>query len=398
MARKFIPQWAINYFKHLPEAIIANIKYSFPSQKLKVIGVTGTDGKTTTVNMIYKILRDAGEKVSMISTINAVIAGYEYDTGFHVTSPPANEIQKYLKISTEAGDEFFVLEVTSHGLDQFRVWGVNFEIGVITNITHEHLDYHKSFKNYLKTKVKLIKLANFAVLNYNDKNLKDLASHLRCGKVKTFGVSGNAEVNPSVFPIKLKIPGEFNLSNALAAATVGKILKIDDRIIKGALENFHSLEGRMEEVKNNKGIKVMIDFAHTPNALKQALRTLRNETRGKLIAVFGAASERDSLKRPLMGEISARFADITILTDEDPRFEPSEKIINNIASGAYQVGAKDDINLFKIPDRAKAIKLSLKMAKRGDTVAIFGKGHEKSINYHGVEKPWSDRRSVTGAL
>lgn len=398
MARKFIPQWAINYFKHLPEAIIANIKYGFPSQKLKVIGVTGTDGKTTTVNMIYKLLKDAGENVSMISTINAVIAGKDYDTGFHVTSPSANEIQKYLKISAEAGDKFFVLEVTSHGLDQFRVWGVNFEIGVITNITHEHLDYHKTFKNYLKTKVKLIKLANFAVLNYHDKNLRDLASHISSGKVKTFGILSGAEVNPSVFPIKLKLTGEFNLLNALAAASVGKVLKIDDMTIKNALENFHSLEGRMEEVKNNREIKIVIDFAHTPNALKQALKTLRDETRGKLIAVFGAASERDSLKRPLMGEISARIADITILTDEDPRFEPSEKIINNIASGAYQVGAKDDINLFKISDRAKAIKFSLSMAKKGDTVAIFGKGHEKSINYYGVEKPWSDKRAVTGAL
>lgn len=398
MARKFIPQWAINYFKHLPEAIVANIKYGFPSQKLKVIGVTGTDGKTTTVNMIYKILRDAGKKVSMISTINAVIAGDEYDTGFHVTSPPADAIQKYLKMSSEIGDEFFVLEVTSHGLDQFRVWGVNFEVGVITNITHEHLDYHKSLNNYLKTKVKLIKLANFALLNYNDKNLRNLASHIFSGKVRTFGISSGADVNPSVFPIKLQLPGEFNLSNALAAASVGRLLSIDDGVIKNALENFRSLEGRMEEVKNNKGIKIVIDFAHTPNALTQALKTLRDETHGKLIAVFGAASERDNLKRSLMGEISARFADITILTDEDPRFEPSEKIINNIASGAYHVGAKDDINLFKIPDRAKAIKFSLSMAKKGDTVAIFGKGHEKSINYHGIEKPWSDRRAVTGAL
>jgi len=174
MFQKFIPQWAIDYFKHLPEAVFANFRYGFPAKELRVIGVTGTDGKTTVVHMVYKILKDAGYKISMISTINAVIGGKSFDTGFHVTSPPVDHIQKYLKMAADNGDEFFVLEVTSHALDQFRVWGINFEVGIITNITHEHLDYHKTFENYLKAKAKLIKSVKWAILGRDDINFDRL--------------------------------------------------------------------------------------------------------------------------------------------------------------------------------------------------------------------------------
>src|SRR3990167_1156363 len=190
MIKKFIPRSVINYGKHLPKAILANIKYGFPGKKLKVIGVTGTDGKTTTVNMIYQILKDAGKKVSMISTINAVIGGYEYDTGFHVTSPEPAMIQKFLSQSVKNGDEFMVLEVTSHALDQFRVWGIPFEIGVITNITHEHLDYHKTFADYFRAKLKLVQNAKVAVVNQKIKeSWEDKGS-----KVITFGLD-NGDFN-----------------------------------------------------------------------------------------------------------------------------------------------------------------------------------------------------------
>lgn len=397
MSGKLFPQWVINYTKHLPEAILANFKYGFPSKELRVIGVTGTDGKTTVVNMVYKILKDAGYKVSMISTINAVIAGKSYDTGFHVTSPEADEVQKYLKLSADADDEFFVLEVTSHALSQFRVWGINFEVGIITNITHEHLDYHKTFENYLKTKSKLIKNVKWAILGRDDTNF-DRLKKMTSGKVISFGLSVNAEYNPKSFPLNLEIPGEFNLLNAQSAAAVGRIFKTRELDIRKSLESFTGLSGRMEEVENNKGIKVIIDFAHTPNALENVLKTLRRQTKGKLISVFGAASERDIQKRPLMGEISAKLADITILTDEDPRFESSDKIINEIAEGAFKIGAEDNVNLFKIPDRAKAIKQAINLAKKGDIVGIFGKGHEKSMDYKGKQLPWSDQKMALQAL
>lgn len=397
MIRKLIPKFAINQFKHLPEAILANFEYGFPSKKLRVIGVGGTDGKTTVVNMVYKILKDAGYGVSMVSTINAEIGMKSFDTGFHVTSPPASEIQRYLKMAADNSDEFFVLEVTSHALSQFRVWGINFEVGIITNITHEHLDYHKTFENYLKTKAKLIKNVKWAVLGRDDTNF-DRLKKMTSGKVLSFGLSANADLNPKTFPLNLKIPGEFNMQNALAAAGASKAIGVDEELIKKSLESFTTLAGRMEEIKNDNGIKVVVDFAHTPNALENALRTLKKQTKGKLISVFGAASERDTKKRPLMGEISAKLADITVLTDEDPRFESSEKIINEIAEGAFKIGAEDNVNLFKIPDRAKAIKVAINLAKKGDIVGIFGKGHEKSMDYKGKQLPWSDQKMALQAL
>lgn len=397
LLRWFLPQWMINNFYHLPEAILANFEYGFPSKKLRVIGVTGTDGKTTVVNMVYRILKDAGKGVSMISTINAEIGTKRFDTGFHVTTPPESEIQRYLKMAADNGDEFFVLEVTSHALSQFRVWGMNFEVGIITNITHEHLDYHKTFENYLKIKAKLIKNVKWAVLGRDDTNF-DRLKKMTSGQVLSFGLSANANLNPKTFPLNLKIPGEFNMQNALAAAGCTKAIGVDEMLIKKSLESFISLPGRMEEIKNDNDIKVVVDFAHTPNALENVLRTLKKQTRGRLISVFGAASERDSKKRPLMGEISAKLADITVLTDEDPRFESSEKIINEIAEGAFKIGAEDNVNLFKIPDRAKAIKQAINLAKKGDIVGIFGKGHEKSMDYQGRELPWSDQKMALQAL
>lgn len=397
MLRKFIPQWVVNYTKHLPEAILANFKYGFPSKKLRVIGVTGTDGKTTVVNMVYKILKDAGRGVSMISTINAEIGIKSFDTGFHVTSPPASEIQRYLKMAADNGDEFYLLEVTSHALSQFRVWGINFEVGIITNITHEHLDYHKTFENYLKIKTKLVRNVKWAVLGRDDTNF-DRLKKMTSGQVLSFGLSANADLNPKTFPLNLKIPGEFNMQNGLAAAGASKAIGVDEVLIRKSLESFTSLPGRMEEIKNGNGIKVVVDFAHTPNALENALRTLKKQTKGKLISVFGAASERDTKKRPIMGEISAKLADITVLTDEDPRFESSEKIINEIAEGAFKIGAEDGVTLFKIPDRAKAIKQAINLAKKGDIVGIFGKGHEKSMDYKGQQLPWSDQKMALQAL
>lgn len=395
--RRYIPHPLINIGKHLPKAVLANIRYGFPAKKLTIIGVTGTDGKTTTVNMIYQILKNAGYKASMISTINARIAGKSYDTGFHVTSPDPVGMQKFIKEAVDNKDEFMVLEVTSHALEQFRVWGINFEIGVITNITHEHLDYHGSFYNYLTAKAKLIKNVKFAVLNHDDPNFNKLITLTR-GKVISFGLQKNADVNPSNFPLQLKILGDFNILNACAAAGVGLALGINPPVIKKTLENFTSLIGRMEEIKNNRGIRIIVDFAHTPNGLQQALSTLKPKTSGKLISVFGCAGLRDRQKRPMMGKISAKLADITILTDEDPRFENSHKIIDAIAQAALENGAVEGKTLFREHNRAKAIKMAIKMAQKDDTVGIFGKGHEKSMNYQGVEKPWSDQKVARSAI
>ncbi|KKQ67160.1 MAG: UDP-N-acetylmuramyl-tripeptide synthetase [Candidatus Daviesbacteria bacterium GW2011_GWA2_38_24] len=384
-----IPNKLVNVGKHLPTAVVANIQYGFPSKKIKVIGVTGTDGKTTTVNMIYQILKKSNKKVSMISTINAVIGKQVFDTGLHVTSPSSALLQKLIKQSVENGDEYLILEVTSHALDQFRTWGIKFDIGVITNVTHEHLDYHKTFDNYLNAKIKLLKNTKLAIINKDDKNFEKIESSLNT-KIFEFSLEKDADLNLRGLALNLKILGSYNFQNALAAAAVAINLGIDKETIKKALENFTSLSGRMEEIKNNKDIRVIVDFAHTPNALENALTTLRKETKGKLIAVFGAAAERDIAKRPVMGKIASRLADIVVLTDEDPRFEDSLKIINEIAAGCLTKGAKIDKSLFKEPNRKKAIEFAISLANKGDSVGIFGKGHEQSMNYKGEELPWSD--------
>lgn len=391
--RSILSQKVINIFYHLPKAVLASCYHGFPTRQLKVVGVTGTDGKTTTTNMIYQILKQAHKKVSMISSINAMIAGKPDDTGFHVTSPDPFMVQKFAKQAVDNGDKYLVMEVTSHALDQFRFWGIEFEVAVLTNITHEHLDYHKTFENYIQTKLKLIKQAKYAVIN------QDIGG-IRADQAITFGLS-SGDFNQKKLKLKLKIPGRYNIENALSAMAVAKVLRIDVGIARKALENFTGLVGRMEEVKNNRGIKIVIDFAHTPNALEQALIVLRSQAGGfpgRLIAVFGAAAQRDVLKRPMMGKISGKLSDITILTDEDPRYEDRNKIIEEIAAGAYSQGAKEGENLYKQPDREKAIKLAISLANRGDIIGIFGKGHEKSMNYHGREIPWSDRGVVEKIL
>ncbi len=391
-----VKRLAINYGKHLPKAILANLKYGFPGSKIRVIGVTGTDGKTTTVNMIYKILKDAGKKVSMVSTINASVAGKNYDTGFHVTSPPPEMVQKFLNESVKNKDEFFVLEVTSHALDQFRVWGVPFEAVVITNVTHEHLDYHGTFKRYLSTKAKILENTKVAVLNSDDENFSYLNKRSQ-NKVITFGKNPKADFSMKNFSLNLEIPGEYNVLNALAAAAIADYFGIEKKIIKKSLEEFNNLSGRMEEVKNNKGLRIIVDFAHTPNSLEQVLSTLKPKS-GRLISVFGCASQRDIKKRPIMGQISAKIADITILTSEDPRNEDPEKIIEEIQRGAIAVGAKINKDLYKVIDRQKAIELALQLSKKGDVVGVFGKGHEKTMNIKGKELPWSDTDAIRSAL
>lgn len=388
--RSVLSQGVINKFHHLPNAVLANLKYSYPTRKLKVIGITGTDGKTTTTNMVYKILKDAGKKVSMVSTINAVIGGKIYDTGFHVTSPSPQMVQKFAKIAVEHGDEYLVLEATSHALDQYRFLGIKFDIAVLTNITHEHLDYHKSFENYTKAKLKLINNSKIAIVNENIKGISK--------KTITFGLH-SGDFNQDKYNLKLKMPGDYNTENALAAFTVAKVLGIDEKVIRQSLQSFDKLKGRMEEVENKKGIKIIIDFAHTPNALENALQTLRKETKGHLIAIFGSAGKRDADKRPLMGEIGMNLADLVIITAEDPRGQ-LEIINEQITKGALKSGAILDKNYFIIPDRQSAINFAIQtLAKKGDIVGIFGKGHETSMNIDGKsEIPWSDTKAVRKAL
>lgn len=388
---------------HLGFAVLANIFYGFPSRKLRVIGVTGTDGKTTTTNLIYHILNTGGLKASMVTSVGAVIGGKNYDVGFHVTTPSSFAIQQFIKKAVDSGSKFLVLETTSHALDQYRVFGINFEVGVLTNVTHEHLDYHKTYEDYVKTKAKLLKMAKVAIINRDDESYLQISNFkFLISKLITYGMGENSNVNPKNFPFRTNLIGEFNKYNILAAISVCKQLGIKDKDIRTGISSFVAPLGRADTVYD-KDFTIMIDFAHTPNAFDQILKSVRPMVKGKLIHVFGAAGLRDASKRPLMGNTSAKYSDIIVLTAEDPRSESIEKINRQIASGIPHFakaswGKQNSVQLIEIPDRKKAIETVIKMAKKGDFVLLTGKSHEKSMNYGHGETPWDEYKIVRDAL
>ncbi len=385
---------------HFLTALFAAFYFHFPSKKLKIIGVTGTDGKTTTSHMIYEIIKGAGKKTALISSISAIINNQSIDTGFHVTTPSPLALQKFLKRIVDSKSEYLVLEVTSHALDQNRVFGIDFEIAVLTNVSREHLDYHKTWENYLKTKAKLFENAKISVLNSDDQSFGPVKK-LAGGKIVSYAIQKKADFNLRKFPLKLKILGEYNLSNALAAVAAVSQLGISKRIIEQTLSRFENLKGRMEEVDMGQDFTVIVDFAHTPNGLEQALKTLRSkikDQKSKLIAVFGAAGERDQLKRPVMGQVAAKYADVSIITSEDPRTEDAGDIAHQIAKGLVKERKKEGKNFFINTDRKKAIEEAVRMAKKGDIVAAFGKSHEQSMCWGKIEYPWDEFKAVKDAL
>ena len=385
---------------HFWLALLANLWFGYPSKRLILIGVTGTDGKTTTVHLIYEILRTAGKRVAMVSSVAARLGEKEIDTGFHVTTPVSFKLQRLLKRMVEEKYQYAVLEVTSHGLDQHRLLGCHFKVAVLTNITHEHLDYHKSSIRYVRAKAKLFRQTEVAILNADDAAYA-LVREMLPGNVKTltYGRSRGDYTMTGQFRSSLspKLSEAYNAVNALAAFSAAKALKIEQEAILRTLRQFKGIEGRMEQVGRNEDIAVFVDFAHTPNALKEALSALRVKRKlpsERIIAVFGAAGLRDPSKRPMMGEVASRLADEIVLTAEDPRTEDVGKIIEQIARGV-----SEETPVYKIPDRQKAIDYAIiELAKKNDVVAVFGKGHEKSMCFGRTEYPWSDHEAVRRAL
>ena len=370
--------------------LLASAWYGHPSKKLKIIGVTGTDGKTTTVTFIYWILKKAGKKVGLISTVSAKIGKKEFETGLHVTNPEPLKLQEFLAKMVEEKCEYVVLEVTSHGLDQERVAGADFDTGVLTNITHEHLDYHKSWQAYRRAKAKLFEEVSLAVLNKDDKSFNYISRFVpKKGKIISYTLKKATDLN-----LKDIVLSEYNLANALAAVAVTREMGVSEKDIKTALSSFKLPTGRLEKINEGQDFDVYIDFAHTPNALEKVLSHLRKKTKRKLIAVLGSAGERDKEKRFLMGEIAAWLADVSIFTAEDPRTENIHKILDQMAQGTKKAGG----TFVRIPLRGEAITYGLSIAKKGDTVVIAGKGHEKSMSYDGVEHPWSDQIITRNAL
>ena len=404
--------------------------YGYPARRLVVIGVTGTDGKTTTANLIFHILKAAGLKAGLISTVNAVIGDRVLDTGFHVTTPEAIDVQYYLSEMVKAGISHIVLEATSHGLAQKRVAACEFDLGVVTNITHEHLDYHGDYQSYLEAKAELFSLISgtcekpipvnkVGVLNRDDRSypaLHALLADLGLQEISyglTSGVdfqadqvsSGPGGIGFKILreeeeqPIYTHLLGEYNVSNCLAAAAVCRAgLGVDWEVIQAGIRDLDGIPGRMESLDLGQDFLVIVDFAHTPNALKRALLSAREMTAGRVLAVFGSAGLRDKAKRRLMAEVSAELADCTILTAEDPRTEALADILAEMAEGAAAKGGVEGESFWRVEDRGEAIRKALEFARPGDVVLICGKGHEQSMCFGATEYPWDDRLAAKAAL
>ncbi len=398
---------------HLFIAVFANTWFLFPSKSITIIGVTGTDGKTTTVSLIYHILKSSGLKASMISSVEAMINNKKYSLPFHVTTLPPFALQKFIKMAClpagrtisknkiRKGKNYLVLEVTSHALDQFRVFGTKFDIGVITNVSREHLDYHKTYEEYVEAKLRLFEMSKIAVLNKDDRSFKSIKPKLKklgkIDRVVTYGMGSASDINPNNFKFDSKLFGDFNKYNILAGGAVARLLSIKDEKIREAILSFEAPIGR-QEIVYDKNFKIMIDFAHTPNSFNEILNSLRKNFKGRIIHVFGSAGQRDRSKRPQMGKISSNYSDIMVITAEDPRSESIEKITEDILSAVKDSRKRIGKTIFKIPDRQEAIDRAIGMARNNDLVLITGKAHETSMNLGRGEEPWSEYDAVKKAL
>jgi UDP-N-acetylmuramoyl-L-alanyl-D-glutamate--2,6-diaminopimelate ligase len=407
-------------------AWLAAAFYGYPGRKLTVIGVTGTDGKTTTCNLLYQILLAAGVRAGLISTVNAVIGAEVLDTGFHVTTPDAPDVQRFLARMVEAGLTHVILETTSHGWAQHRVDACEFDIGLITNITHEHLDQHGSYENYRAAKARLFTSLEWtlpkpqgnvrlSVLNRDDSSY-DYLSGIIAGPQISYGLDISSDIRAINLdfedgihfdtigdgfrvPVSSHLTGEYNVSNCLAAITAAvRGLRIDPEIAARGIAGLNLVQGRWEQIDLGQTFTALVDFAHTPNALRVVIETARKMTKNRVIVIFGSAGLRDHEKRRMMAEIAAELADISILTAEDPRTESLIDILEDMAEGARSKGGVEGTSFFRVPDRGEAIRLGVRMARSGDIVMACGKGHEQSMCFGTTEYPWDDRIAMRAAL
>jgi len=411
----------------LAYALLAAAWYRHPTRELVLIGITGTDGKTTTANLLHAILHHAGHRVGLISTVNALIGAETVDTGLHVTTPDPLDLQGYMRKMVDRGLTHCVLEATSHGFAQHRVAGCEFDVGVVTNITHEHLDFHGTYDAYREAKGRLFsglgrggrKPAGpepAAILNRDDASFEYL-SQITSVRQISYGTAPGADVRAEQVvvgaegvsfvarwagkeqPLQSGLVGAYNVANILASFSAAvEALGVAPQAAAQAVAEFSGVPGRMERIELGQPFRVIVDFAHTPNALREALRAARIMTKGQLIAAFGSAGLRDRAKRRMMAEISIELADRTLLTAEDPRTEPLEAILEEMAAGAAARGGVEGESFWRVPDRGQAIRLALQIAQPGDVVIVCGKGHEQSMCFGEVEHPWDDRVAVRAAL
>lgn len=373
---------------HYAQSLIAGTKNGWPGKKLHVIGVTGTNGKTTTCFMLWHILNSAGLKTGLMTTVAWGVDDLEPELG-HMTTVDALTLNTRIKKIADSGAKYLVLEVTSHALAEFRTLGVPFEIAIFTNLTHEHLDYHKTFASYRAAKGKLFKKADFSILNADDpscefyQNLskKYITYGIKNGENRAKNIKLGVEgVKYSLGDIKIEtnLPGEFNVYNSLAACLATKKLGLTDKQIENGIKTLKSVEGRMNVIDEGQPFTIIVDYAHAPDALEKVYDAIKDH-KGRVISVHGGAGRRDPSTRSIRGAILAKYSDIVIITEDDSRDEDPEKIAEAFIEGAKKHGKVLGKDLFKELNRKKAIELALKKAKKGDIVLILGKGHEKTI-------------------
>lgn len=398
--------------------------HNFPSRKLAIIGVTGTDGKTTTCHLLHSILKRApGIRAGYISTISADFGDETAPTGLHVTTPGASRVQACLAKMVDAGITHCILEMTSHGLAQGRLNGVDIDVAVLTNVMHEHLDYHGSWENYRNAKAIMFQmlsqsrrkpnLPKTAVINADDPSAEFFRA-IPADRTLSYSIESDSDFRATAIAcraartsfdvvdrrIAMRLMGDFNISNALAAASAAQALGVGWEVIKRGIAAVGLIPGRMEVIDEGQEFIAMVDFAHTPNALKRVLQAGRQLLLpGKrLIAVFGSAGLRDVEKRRLMAETATQLADITVLTAEDPRTESLDDILDMMATGCLAQGGAEGETFVRVPDRGQAIFHACQLAEPGDLVMACGKGHEQSMCFGMIEHPWDDREAMRAAL
>lgn len=397
---------------HKLKAMMMAHKYKFPGKRMRVIGVTGTNGKTSTCFMIWKMLNEAGHKTGLMTTVAWGVDKLEEQIE-HMTTVDTETLNQRMQRIAESGAEFLVLEITSHALAQNRIYGVPIEIAVMTNVTHEHLDYHKTFKNYRDAKRKLFKVAKYGVINEDDESWSYFASDV--DEYITYGINGGIlkaekielaadgvkyEVREADKKLKIRthIPGKFTVYNSLAATAVGLKLGLTRKQIEDGILALVSVEGRMNRVNEGQDFEVIVDYAHTPDAFLKVFESVVPGKKRRIISLFGGAGRRDESTRAERGEIGAKNSDIVIITEDDSRDEDRTLIAEEFARGAEEAGKTREKDLFVILDREEAIEKAISLAKKDDIVLVLGKGHEKTILRAEGAVPFEDLKVVRKVL
>ncbi len=418
-ARKALPSGAV---RRLEEGYrrgrirLVRARYGDPAKGLKVIAVTGTNGKTTTLNYINEILKEAGQKTAMFTTAVIEVAGDRKINDLNATVPTTDQITRFFRDARRARADYVLLEVTSHALDQHKLDGVPILAAVMTNLTQDHLDYHKTMENYAAAKGKLFAMnPQFIVLNRDDEWFEFFDKYQAADQKITYGRHDDAEIRVTrtkLFKkgseadllldhhLKLELatalPGEYNIDNMVAAATTAYLLGVDLNDIMEGVANLEGVPGRFERIDTGKDYDVVVDYAHTPDGLEKFLTAARAVTKNRVILVFGATGDRDKEKRPIMGEVAARLTDRIILTDEESYNENPDEIREQVMRGIETGGGSAKTT--EVADRREAIQKALDIAKKGDTVLITGMGHEKFRIINGERLPWNDADIVRELL